>query len=574
MDFRLTSLVDVLRYRADTQPHHLACRFLSDGENEEAELSYYSLDRQCKHLAALIHHSANPGDRTLLLLPAGLDFVAAYFACLYAGTIAIPVPPPHPARLDKTMEPIYRIIQDAAPSTALISETLFAALEEQGISRGLSGQMEFIITDQGNHHSASSAWKPHNILSSDIAFLQYTSGSTTTPKGVMVSHQNLMQNLAFIEKAMGLSGSSNTVFWLPPYHDMGLIGGILQAIFTGYPVTLMPHLLFLQRPYRWLQAISKYRATTSGGPHFAYELCLRKVRPEQRDDLDLSSWEVAFNGAEPIFHQTLDEFAAYFAPCGFRKEAFFPCYGLAESTLMVSGGPRLRLPKTLHLDKSGIEENKVILREDSDSNVLTYVGCGRDTGEQNIQIVNPETKCPCATGEIGEIWLQGPFVAKGYWNNPGETEAAFQAMLMPESKGPFLRTGDLGFSHQGELYITGRIKNLLIIAGKNHYAHDIERTAESSHPAIQPAGCAVFSISEPGFEKVIILAEVQPKQVSSAGEVITKIRKAVNEQHDIPVADVKLILPGGLPKTTSGKTRHFLCRKQYLTGTLKEITSL
>jgi acyl-CoA synthetase (AMP-forming)/AMP-acid ligase II len=391
------------------------------------------------------------------------------------------------------------------------------------------------------------------------------------PKGVMVSHGNLLHNLALIEDSFGQTCDSETVIWLPPYHDMGLIGGILQPLYTGNPVTLIPHVMFLQRPVRWLQAITRFQATTSGAPNFAYDLCLRKIKPEQREQLDLSTWEVAFNGAEPVSQKTLEQFAEFFAPCGFRKEAFLPCYGLAEATLLVSGGPKSRIPVTKNLSKSGLEQNKVIESAERNEESKTLVSSGQIKDIQKLRIVDPETLKLCLPHQVGEIWVSGSGVAKGYWNKPVETAAAFEAQMADNDEGPFLRTGDLGFQHDGELFITGRLKNLIIIDGKNHHAHDVERTVERVHPCIQPSGCAVFSIENSGREQVIIMAEIQHKLIENKEEIIKAIRKAVSEQHEIPVFDIRLALPGSIPRTTSGKIRHYLCKQNYLTGTLKEI---
>ena len=415
-------------------------------------------------------------------------------------------------------------------------------------------------------------WQPPEIGGNDIAFLQYTSGSTTTPRGVIVSHSNLFHNLAFIENGFRQSSESHAVIWLPPYHDMGLIGGILQPLYSGYPATLMPHMMFLQRPIRWLQAISHFHATTSGGPNFAYDLCIRKIKPEHREILDLSRWEVAFNGAEPVYQKTLDQFADYFAPCGFRSEAFLPCYGLAEATLMVAGGPKSRSPVIQNLMNSGLEKNKVIISPKRREDIRTLVSCGQNVSEQNVRIVNVETLTPCPVDEVGEIWVSGPSVANGYWNNPLETEFTFGARLSNSQEGPFLRTGDLGFMLKGELYITGRLKNLIISEGKNHYSHDIERTVEESHPAIRPAGCAVFSINNAGSENIIVIAEVEHKFVVKAEEVIKAIRQAIATHHELHVYDIRLTNPGSIPKTSSGKIRHFLCKTIYIAETLKEIT--
>ena len=565
-----TSLVDILQWRAMNQPHQLAYRFLLDGEYDEVCLSYQELDQRARSIAALLQSSAKVGDRALLLYPPGLDFIVAYFGCLYARIIAIPAYPPHPNRLEKTLPTILRIAADAKPSVALLTSTLFENISSQNAIKNKFGTIKLLVTDCDEVNDLTGKWQQPGIEGNDTAFLQYTSGSTTIPRGVMVTHSNLMHNLGLIEESFGLTSKSQTVFWLPPYHDMGLIG-ILQSLYTGYPVTLMPHLMFLQRPFRWLQAISRFRATCSGGPNFAYDLCIRKVKPEQREQLDLSSWEVAFNGAEPIYNKTLKQFADYFSSCGFRREAFLPCYGLAEATLMVVGAPKSRFPVTQNLMTLGLEQNQVIISPNKNEDTRTVVSCGKNMPNQKIRIVNAHTLALSPADQIGEIWVSGPSVASGYWNKPLESELTFGARLSDFNEGPFLRTGDLGFLHDGELYITGRIKNLIISDGKNHYSHDIERTVEKSHPAIRLAGCAVFSISNSESEDIIVIAEIEHKITVKAEEVKKAIRQAVAIHHELHVDDIRLISPGGIPRTTSGKIKHYLCKTNYIAGSMNEI---
>lgn len=569
-----TSLVDILQWRAANQPERLSFRFLKDGEEESEEMSYQELDERARAIAALLQASVKPGDRALLLFPAGLDFISAYFGCLYAGVIAIPIPPPHPARLNKTIQATLKIMTNATPAVALLNTVLFKAIKtNDGVMKKLQGT-RLLATDQDKIKRWANNWKAPDLSRNDLAFLQYTSGSTTAPKGVMVSHGNLMHNLALIEQAFGVSSESRSVIWLPPYHDMGLIGGILQPVFTGFPVTLMPHLMFLQRPVRWLKTISRFQATVSGAPNFAYDLCVKKVKPEECERLDLSHWQTAFDGAEKIYHKTLDLFAEHFQGSGFRKEAFAPCYGLAEGTLMVTGVPKEVLPNQLRVDKSALEQSKVELVPEDHQASQILVSSGSNPSCQEIQIVNWETLKPCAPNEVGEIWVKGESIAKGYWQQPVETEATFEAFLSNGSAGPFLRTGDLGFVHGDELYITGRLKNLLIIDGKNHYPQDIERTVEQAHEAIQSAGCAAFSLAQAGVERLVVLAEVQRKLEAHPSEVKQMIRRAIAEQHELQTHDIKLALPGSIPKTTSGKIKHFLCREQYVSGSFKEINQL
>lgn len=566
-----TSLVDILRWRAKNQPQRLAYRYLIDGEYDEVVLTYEELDRRARSIGAVLQASASAGDRAILLFPPGLDFIAAYFGCLYAKIIAVPSYPPHPARLERMLPIIRGITANAEPAVVLLTSSLFNVINSQNVIQAEFGNMKLLVTDNNEIDDWAEKWQQPEISENDIAFLQYTSGSTTIPRGVMVSHNNLLHNLGLIEKFFGQSSESHAVIWLPPYHDMGLIGGILQPLYSGYPATLISHMMFLQRPFRWLQAISRFHATTSGGPNFAYDLCIRKIKPEQRELLDLSRWEVAFNGAEQVYHKTLDQFAHYFAPCGFRREAFLPCYGLAEATLMVTGGPKTRPPVIQNLMKWGLEKNQVIISPKKSEDTRSLISCGQNKSDQKIIIVNPETLTPYPADHIGEIWVSGPSVASGYWNKPSETELTFGARLSNSGEGPFLRTGDLGFLHEGELFITGRLKELIISEGHNHYASDIEKTVESSHPAIKPAGCAAFSINNAESESLIIIAEIEHKPDVEAAEVANAIRKAVAVHHELHVVDIRLTQPGGIPRTTSGKIKHFVCKTNYIAGT-NEIT--
>jgi acyl-CoA synthetase (AMP-forming)/AMP-acid ligase II len=501
-----------------------------------------------------------------------LDFIEAYFGCLYAKLIAVPAYPPHPARLEKTLPVISGIVADAAPSVTLLNSSLFDVISSRNEISARFGNMKWLVTDQDEF--SGFPWRTTEVKGNDIAFLQYTSGSTTTPRGVMVSHSNLLHNLGLIENYFGQSCDSHAVIWLPPYHDMGLVGGILQPLYSGYPATLLPHMMFLQKPFRWLHAISRFKASTSGGPNFAFDLCVRKIKPEQRELLDLSHWEVAFNGAEQVYHKTLQQFADFFSPCGFRREAFLPCYGLAEATLMVTGGPKLRAPVLQHAVRSELEQKKLVLSPFDNDNTVTLVSCGQYRNDQDIRIVDADTKVPCAADQVGEIWVSGASVAQGYWNKPAETADTFGAHLDNNDSRSFLRTGDLGFIRDGELYITGRLKDLIIIDGSNYYPHDIERTVELSHPAIRPAGCAAFSIGSSAGEQLVIVAEIDSRTEVDTDEVTKAIRKAVAECHDLHVGDISLTRPGGIPRTTSGKIRRYLCKANFINGTLKETTPI
>lgn len=574
MTYRPNSLVDVLQWRAQHQSGQTAYRFLTDGENNEVVLSYEQLDQRARSIGALLQANIKAGDRAILLFPPGSDFIAAYLGCLYAKVLAIPSYPPHPARVEISLPILRRIAADAGAAAMMLSTSLFEVINSKNSIHKEFGNIKLIEINVDKMDYRADQWESVPIESNDKAFLQYTSGSTTTPKGVILSHSNLIHNMEQIERCFEISKEDHGVIWLPPYHDMGLIGGILQPIYSGIPVTLMPHMIFLQRPLRWLQTISRFRATVSGGPNFAYNLCIKKIKPEQKEQLDLSSWKLAFTGAEPVYHKTLEQFADYFSSCGFRREAFLPCYGLAESTLFVVGGRKGEPPKLKHLLNKGLEENQVIFSSVNTDETRTLVSNGRHHPNQTLKIVNVDTLIPCQPNEVGEIWVHGPCVGGGYWNQPAETEFTFRAHFLNDSERSFLRTGDLGFLHEGELYITGRLKNLIISDGKNHYPHDIERTVEASHPLIRSSGSAVFSISNGGTEDIIVVAELEHQLLIKSEEITTAIREAVSLYHGLHVRDIKLAKPGGIPRTTSGKIRHFLCKQNYLAGNLKEIEAL
>ena len=429
-------------------------------------------------------------------------------------------------------------------------------------------------TDRNN------AWQSPTITPETLAFLQYTSGSTQSPRGVKLTHGNLMHNLALISSVFGMTQDDTGAIWLPPYHDMGLIGGILQPIHRGVPVILLSPLAFLQRPMRWLRAISNYKVSVSGGPNFAYDLCARKATPEDIATLDLSHWQVAFNGAEPVRFETMERFVETFAPCGFKDEAFFPCYGLAEATLIVSGGGRLTGLRSLAVQRGSVENNQAIVVEPIDD-AQVLVGCGRNLADQRIVIVDADTRQLLPDRAVGEIWVKGDSISQGYWNNPGETEKTFGAYLADSDDGPYLRTGDLGFLNDGELYISGRIKDLIIIDGLNHYPQDIEQTVEGLHPAIRPGCSAAFSHSISGAEHLIVAVEIrnqyQPptlstditrQQVLDPKALKRDMRRAIAEQHDLRVHDVVLLQSGSIAKTSSGKVQRHAMLAEYVNDTL------
>ncbi|MDM9383462.1 fatty acyl-AMP ligase [Chlorogloeopsis sp. ULAP01] len=566
-EYDFSTFVDLLSHRAEKNSEQKVYTFLKSGETEAEKLTYGELHLQAQSIAASLQSLNISGERALLLFQPGLDFICAFFGCLYAGVIAVPAYPP---RRNQNLSRLQAIAQDAQAKIVLTSTSLLHNLQTSFNQEGIDISGLHWLAIDGLSSNLAKAWQPQELYPDTVAFLQYTSGSTGNPKGVMVSHRNLLVNSALIHKLFGHTPNSQGVIWLPPYHDMGLIGGILQPLYADTPVVLMASVDFLQKPIRWLQAISRYQATTSGGPNFAYELCVRKATPEQIANLDLSSWEVAFTGAEPVRVETLEQFASTFAPCGFRREAFYPCYGMAETTLIVSGGEKTALPITYNVEGAALEQNRIVKSDETQEYTRTIVGCGKSPQGQKVVIVNPESLTLCAPEQVGEIWVAGPSVASGYWNKPEETEKIFRAYLADTGEGPFLRTGDLGFLQNGELFITGRLKDVIIIRGQNHYPQDIELTVQKSHPALRPDCGAAFAIDFKGSERLVIVQEVERSYLRKLNvqEVIGSIRQAAIAQHGLEIFATVLVKTGSIPKTSSGKIRRQACRTAFLSGSL------
>lgn len=569
-NYNFSCLVDLLCSRSLEQPNKKIFTFLGDGETETASMTYHQLDSQARAIAAKLQVTLAPGDRALLLYPPGLEFIAAFCGCLYAGVIAVPVYPP---RKNQTYSRLEAIILDAKATVALTTQSLLTNIKSQFASLPKLANLQCFATDAIEEDN-SSQWHQLDLSADSLAFLQYTSGSTGTPKGVMVSHRNLLHNSELICKHFGHTSDSKGVIWLPPYHDMGLIGGVLQPIYSDFPVVLMSPVSFLQKPIRWLQAISRYQATTSGGPDFAYDLISRKVTPEQLENIDLSSWEVAFTGAEPVRHQTLADFANTFACCGFQSKAFYPCYGMAETTLIVSGGLKSEAPVVKFCQGDALEQNRVVLVDENQKGSKGIVGVG-SSRYQKVLIVNPESQTQCGKNCVGEIWVSGSSVAGGYWKQPELTKESFNAFLVDSNEGPFLRTGDLGFLHNDELFVTGRIKDVIIIRGRNYYPQDIELTVQQSHPALRTGAGGAFSVEVNYKEKLVIVQEVERSYLRNlkADEVIKAIRTSVSEQHELQVYAVVLIKTASIPKTSSGKIQRHACRSSFLNSSLDVVES-
>jgi len=564
-DFEASTLVELLIRRSQTHPDKVLYTFVSD-VNVEQTITYGQLDRQARALGAYLQSLGASGQQILLIYPPGPEFITAFFACLYAEAVAVPTFPPRPHR---SLLPLQALAVDAQATVALTTEVLLSRVSSSLSEVPALQSLRWIATDKVNPGDAEE-WREPHLGSTSLAFLQYTSGSTAMPKGVMVTHGNVLNNARVVHKSFEINSESRGVFWLPFYHDMGLMGGLLQPVYSGAQSMLLPPLTFLQRPFLWLQSISSFKATISGGPNFSYDLCVDKITQEERDTLDLSSWEVAFNGAEPIRHETLERFAAKFASCGFRREAFYPCYGVAEATLIVSGGAKTAPPRAYTVRDAPLEHNQVSDVVDEREGTRTLVSSGHPA--LKTLIVDPESFVQCRPDQVGEIWLKGPTVAQGYWRRPEETERAFHAHVAETGEGPFLRTGDLGFLKDGELFVTGRIKDLIIVRGRNYYPQDIELTVEQSHEYLRATGCAAFSVEAHGEERLVIVAEVgRHYRNVNLNEVIETIRSQVGEHHELQVYALVLIKPGTLPRTSSGKLQRFVCREKFLMRSLEEV---
>ncbi len=585
-------LLAIARWRAEHQADRRAFTFLADGETDERPITYGELDRQARAIAADLQRHGQPQDRALLLYPAGIGFVAAFLGCIYANVVAIPVPAHFhdPARLHRTLPRLRAIARDAeatvvltCPEVLMHAALIFEQAPELAALRWLEWALDGETAEALERRAAG--WRPPSIAPDDLAFLQYSSGSTGTPKGVMVSHANLIHNAAAIRRAFGHSEASVGVSWLPAYHDMGLVADVLQPLYAGFHSVFMSPFDFVARPLRWLAAIARYRATTSGAPNFAYALCVNKVAADQVAALDLSSWEVAYDCAEPVQAEVIDRFSATFAPAGFRREAFFPYLGMAEATLMVTAGRKDAPPTCLSLSAAALLQGLAeVVPAGTTAGARVFVGCGSSLPDQTLRIVEPETGEPCDDGVVGEIWVAGPSVARGYWRKPEATAATFQARLAGAAAVPagetaapadgFLRTGDLGFLIGGELFITGRLKDLIIIQGQNHYPQDLERAAEASDPQVRPGCTAAFAVERGGAEQLVVVAEVADAGTLPAerlAAVTTLIRAEIFEAHQLVAAQVVLLPAGTIPKTSSGKIRRRDCKDAFLADRLPAV---
>jgi acyl-CoA synthetase (AMP-forming)/AMP-acid ligase II len=569
-----TTIIELLRDRASQQKDGHAYTFLIDGKTESQPLTYGELDRQAKAIGALLQQYQAKGERALLLYPQGLEVIAAFCGCLYAGVIAIPVPPPESGRLKRTLPRLRAIVKDAQATFALTTAGILSLIENVKDEFPEFDQMRWIDTATVDLNLADK-WKDPQVDKDQLAYLQYTSGSTSIPKGVMLSHFNLMHHSGYLKRACGYDSNSITLTWMPYFHDYGLVEGMMVPLYNGTPCYVMSPFAFIKRPVQWLKNITKHRVTHSQAPNFAYDLCIRRVKSKDLAELDLSSWQAAGNAAEPINPKVLEKFVETFSPCGFAWETFAPAYGLAEYTLLVSNKPKGTKPVITRLDAASLERDKIVdAKPEQETGVRTIASCGRLVCETKVAIAHPDTLTRCAPDEVGEIWVSDPSVAQGYWQREEETKETFRAYTQDTNEGPFLRTGDLGFLKDGELYITGRIKDLIIIRGTNHYPQDLEWTVQHLHPALRPDYGAAFSIEANGEEQLVIVQEVERRSEKfDTDRLIGDIRQEIAEEHEIPAHAIVLAKSGTILKTASGKIQRRACRQNFLGGTINIVAA-
>jgi acyl-CoA synthetase (AMP-forming)/AMP-acid ligase II len=555
---RQASLVHALEQLSSTIPTDIAYTFLPEGEDEEVNITFRELEMRSQAVAARLQKLAHQGDRAALVYESSIEYIVALVGCFYAGIVAVPVYPPDPMRIRRTGARLRAILQDSQANIVLTSSN-----EAQRFGSYLEQAGHVVVTDAISADDATDYRRP-KIGPDTLALLQYTSGSTGRPRGVMLTHSNLMFNFEHIKKFD--EPDAVAVSWLPMYHDMGLIGLVLQVLQSGRRTVLMSPLSFVKRPVRWLKAISKYKAYATSGPSFAYDLCVQKISDEELEGIDLSSWTLACNGAEPVRPDTMKRFAERFAKVGFRYETFYPCYGLAEATLIVSGGDKAATPIIRDFDSHELADNRVVPVAEGAGRAI--VGCGVSVERQEIAIVDPATMRRSDPNQIGEIWVRGPGVAKGYWNDRAGSAETFGATL-PGEKGTFLRTGDMGFLVDGELFVTGRIKDLIIVRGRNHYPQDIERTVEGAHPALRRDHVVSFGVDVDDEERVVVVCGVMRAQKLNQQELFSAVRAVLAHEHELSPHAIVLVKGSEIPRTSSGKLQRRGCKDLYLRGELE-----
>lgn len=567
------SIVQILRERATGQPDKICYTFLGDAGVEPSLLTYAALDTKARRIAAALAVVGRPGARVLLLFSHGHDFIPALYGCLYAGAIAVPTA----AAMDRGLGRLVSILRDAQPTAVLTTSALRERIRGAIEDRGDFGNLHWLAVDELQtttspmHPFASAGGVPASLVPDAVALLQYTSGSTGDPKGVMVSHANIIANLGCLQARQRTSAQSVLLGWLPLFHDLGLIAGVFMPVYLDAPAYLMSPAAFAKRPIRWLEGIAKYRATVTGAPNFAYDLCVERIALDERKAIDLSSLRVVVNAAEPVRAATLERFAHAFGPCGLRREALYPCYGLAEATLFVTGGDPGQRPRVQAVDSASLARGQATPPTEADT-TLRIVGCGTAAPGHEVVIVDPQTHNPCRPGVVGEIWIRGASVAQGYWGRAEESMRTFRALLA-DGGGPYLRTGDMGFLDADTLFVTGRAKDLIIVRGRNLYPTDIEATVEAAHPAMIPHGVAAFSVDVDDEESLVVVAEIARTNHDVDRNALAEcIRNALAQAHEVELHELVLIARHRLHRTTSGKIQRHACREAFMSGAMEPLS--
>jgi len=555
--------IEVIRNRVLQKPDSIALKYLEDGVNESDSFTLRKLETRSKALGAALQKHGVKGDRVLLLFPTGLEYMAAMFSCFYSGFVAVPAYPP---RKNRNIHRLNAIIIDSEVNICILTRQVFEDVERNFANHENLRNINWIIYEDISDDLCES-WEEIKIEPNDIALLQYTSGSTGLPKGVLVSQLNLLYNSEYIRQSFEFDANMICVTWLPIFHDMGLIGGVLQALYSGRMAVIIPPVRFLKNPLVWLNALEKYKGITGGAPNFGFEHCIDNISEEDKSRLNLSSVNTFFCGAEPIRKSTMEKFHKHF---GIEARQLYPVYGMAEATLMISGGYQSESPKYLSLDMDELSQGNVVIADEGSEHSVDFVGCGHAWMQTKIEIVDPESLNKLSENKVGEIWVSGPTVAKGYWNKPEETERTFNAFINESNEGPFLRTGDLGFFRDNELYITGRLKDLIIIRGLNHFPGDIEFTIQNTSPDFRKNGGAAFSVVKSGEEKLVVVQELERTALrnNNHDELISLIREVISEEFELDVYAVCLIRTGSIPLTSSGKIQRRQTKYDYLNNDL------
>lgn len=563
---KLQTLNEVLTYRAHHQGNKIVFRFIADN-NKITSLTYRQLHTSALHIAKQLLTLAKPGDRALLSYTDTIEFIKALFGCFYAGIIAVPGHPP--SHINK-VERMGTIIDESSPHLLLTSSNSLAAIEAK-LSDDKVNQITLVVTDSREFTDSDAA--SNFLFSNDVALMQFTSGTVTTAKGVVVTHKNIMANASYIKHAMGYTINSHGVSWLPIYHDMGLIGSVIQPVYSGASITLFSSMRFIRDPLFWLRTLSEEKATASGAPDFAYRLCANRVNPDQLEKLDLSHWEIANIGADLIKAETLKLFTEKFSSCGFAKDAFYPSYGMAETTLFISG-KKCKEPTTfLNIDKIKLRSHQVSLVGETHPDKKTLVGCGWVWQDSSLKIVHPTSQQQLSDNVVGEIWIKANNVAQSYWNKPLLTNISLQAFIDKSDSGPFFRTGDLGFVYNNELFVTGRISDLISHNNLRFYANDIESVASASHPAIHALPSIVFQLQTKNQHHLILVQEIDYRKITTDvfTEITEVIYQTVLQEYNLKLHEIILIKPHQCPKTSSGKLMRSRCKTNYVKQSIEAV---